>query len=67
MRFIDKPLSKLTPAMCDAEEARAKAAHAAYGNTIRATKRFLEAKADLEDCYGDADSGTTSEETSNES
>ena len=54
MRFIDRPLSKVTPAMCEAELERAKTAHNAYANAIRATKRLIEAKTDLGD-MGDAE------------
>ena len=54
MRFIDRPLSKVTSAMCQAELERAKAAHNAYANAVRAMKRLIEAKTDLGD-MGDAE------------
>lgn len=60
MRFIERKLSNLTVAACDAELKRAKAAHATYANAIRATKRLIETRPDLGD-MGDADSGAAEE------
>ena len=57
MRFIDKPLSELTPGLCEAELNRAKAVHARYANAVRAIKRVIEAKADLDD-MGDGQEAT---------
>ena len=57
MRFIDRKISDLTVAACDAELERAKKAHATYAKFIRTTKGLIEAKANLNDMGADREAG----------
>ena len=48
MYFLDTPLKDLTPDLVQTELDRAEVAHRAYANALRATKRLLEAKTEME-------------------